>query len=110
MFLEQNAKLTGVEVLEGGVQVRVIKNGNGKFVGNSKWVTAKFETALADGTVVDSADEQKPRRFPTLRLPPAVLEAIRPMRVGSKWQIALPPEQAYGLAGKPPIIGPNQRC
>jgi len=37
-----------------------------------------------------------------------VLDAIRPMRVGSKWQIGLPPEQAHGLAGKPPIIGPNQ--
>jgi FKBP-type peptidyl-prolyl cis-trans isomerase len=108
MFLEQNAKMTGVEVLPGGVQVRVIKNGDGKVVGNSKWVIAKFEVALADGTVVDASDDVKPARVPTLRLPPAVLEAIRPMRVGSKWQIALPPEQAHGLAGKPPIIGPNQ--
>jgi len=107
-FLEQNAKMTGVEILPGGVQVRVFKNGDGKVVGNSRWVIAKFEVSLADGTVVDSADEDKPARIPTLRLPPAVRDAIRPMRVGSKWQIGLPPEQAHGLAGKPPIIGPNQ--
>jgi FKBP-type peptidyl-prolyl cis-trans isomerase len=107
-FLEMNAKMTGVEILPGGVQVRVLKTGDGKVVGNSKWVIAKFEVALADGTVVDGTEDDKPRRVPTLRLPPPVLEAIRPMRVGSKWQIALPPEQAHGLAGKPPIIGPNQ--
>ena len=107
-FLEQNAKMTGVEVLDGGVQVRVLKAGEGNVVGNSKWVIAKFEVALADGTVVDGSEDDKPARFPTLRLPPAVLEAIRPMRIGSKWQIALPPEQAHGLAGKPPVIGPNQ--
>jgi FKBP-type peptidyl-prolyl cis-trans isomerase len=107
-FLEQNAKMTGVEVLPGGVQVRVLKAGDGKVVGNSKWVVARFEVALADGTVVDASDDEKPARVPTLRLPPAVLEAIRPMRVGSRWQVALPPEQAHGLAGRPPVIGPNQ--
>lgn len=101
------AKLTDVEELPGGVLVRVINRGEGAFVGNAKWIVGRFEVALADGTVVDPMSD-KPRRFPTLKLPPAVMEAIRPMRVGSRWRIALPPEQAFGLAGKPPTIGPNQ--
>lgn len=107
-FLAQNAKMTGVEVLDGGVQVRVLRPGDGKFVGNAKWLIARIEVSLADGTLIDPGQGDKPSRFPTLKLPPAVMEAVRPMRVGSKWQIALPPEQAHGLAGKPPLIGPNQ--
>ena len=34
-------------------------------------------------------------------------EALKQMKVGDKWQLAIPPEMAYGAQGSPPVIGPN---
>ena len=35
-------------------------------------------------------------------------EALQLMNVGARWKVAMPPELAYGMAGNPPAIGPNE--
>jgi FKBP-type peptidyl-prolyl cis-trans isomerase len=107
-FLKEHAMLEGVETLPNGIQVKVLKAGDGKIIANAKWITAKFEISLADGTVVHAMDEAGPKKVACGRLSPAVLEAIRTMPVGARWRVAVPPEHAYGVAGKPPLFGPNQ--
>jgi FKBP-type peptidyl-prolyl cis-trans isomerase FklB len=107
-LLDQNAAMAGVEVLPDGVQIQELKPGDGRVIDNAKFVTANFEVDLADGTLVRASDPGKPMRVSTGEALPALLDATRGMRVGAKWRVILPPEKAYGLAGKPPVIGPNQ--
>jgi FKBP-type peptidyl-prolyl cis-trans isomerase FklB len=107
-LLDQNSAMSGVEVLPDGVQIQELKPGDGRVLEGAKFVTANFEVDLCDGTLVRASEPGKPMRVSTSEALPALLDATRGMRVGAKWRVILPPEKAFGLAGKPPIIGPNQ--
>jgi FKBP-type peptidyl-prolyl cis-trans isomerase len=107
-LLEHNGELAGVETMPNGVQVQIIEPGDGRVIGNATFVTGNFTVSLADGALVRASEPGKPSRVATANVLPALLEATRGMHVGAKWRVVLPPEQAYGLAGKPPVIGPNQ--
>ena len=107
-LLAENAKLAGVRALPDGVQVRVLHDGTGRPVAAAKAVTARLSVSLADGTLVAAADPNRPVRLVLSELLPAVVDATRDMRVGDRWQVMLPPDKAYGLAGNPPMIAPNQ--
>jgi len=107
-LLEHNAEMAGVDTMPNGVQVQVIEPGNGRVIANAKFVTGNFTVSLADGALVHASEPGKPSRMATADVLPALLEATRGMHVGAKWRVILPPEQAYGLPGKPPVIGPNQ--
>jgi FKBP-type peptidyl-prolyl cis-trans isomerase len=106
--LEQNAEVAGVEMLPNGVQVQEIKPGDGRVIGNAQFVKAEVEVSLADGTLVRATEPGKPQRVAVSQVLPALVEATRGMRVGAHWRIVVPPDQAFGLVGKPPVIGPNQ--
>ncbi len=108
-LLTENAKLLGVGVRPDGVQVRVLHEGTGKPVGPAaKGVTARLSVSLADGTLVAAADPAGPARLTLADVVPALADAVRGMRAGDRWQVVLPADKAYGLAGNPPLIGPNQ--
>lgn len=107
-LLQQNGSVAGVESLPEGVQVQVLKPGAGRVIGNAKFVIAHVEVCLVDGTLVHASEPGKPERVAIDQALPALLDAVRGMKVGARWRIVLPPEKAYGLAGKPPVIGPNQ--
>jgi FKBP-type peptidyl-prolyl cis-trans isomerase FklB len=106
--MERLSKLEGVEVLSDGVLRRAMKHGSGRFVANATKITVNFQVALADGAVVKASEAGKPTTAYISRLPKAVQEAVRDMRVGDTWRLGIPPEKAYGVAGLPPIIGANQ--
>jgi FKBP-type peptidyl-prolyl cis-trans isomerase FklB len=72
-------------------------------------VKARYRGTRIDGTEFDGTEpEGEPAAFPMRGVVPGWQEALQKMAVGSKWRIWLPPELAYGEAGSPPAIEPNE--
>jgi FKBP-type peptidyl-prolyl cis-trans isomerase FklB len=63
---------------------------------------------LIDGTEFDSSYRRgEPAEFEVDAVIPGWQEALQRMKVGDKWQVVVPPELGYGLAGAGRLIGPN---
>jgi len=70
-------------------------------------VTTHYRGALVDGTEFDSSYKRgEPVSFPVNGVIPGWTEALQLMKTGSKWQLFIPPDLAYGESGPEPI-GPN---
>lgn len=106
--LEQRLHWSGAEVLPSGIQVEVIEDAGGAIAATGKYIDVSFEVRLIDGTLVDESPADGPVRMPLWKLTPALQDAIALMPLGATWRLAIPPEHAFGLAGKPPLIGPNE--
>ena len=113
-YLAENAKKEGVKTLEGGVQYEVIVEGTGpKPTPNSK-VKINYHGTYLDGKVFDSTIEKQPGKpaepieINTGIFVKGFQTALHAMPVGSKWKVSIPGDQAYGMQGRPPRIGPNQ--
>ena len=108
-FLAANAKKEGVKSTKSGLQVRVLKEGTGKAPGENDTVVVHYHGTTIEGVVFDSSVAQKkPLTIPVKNVIPGWQEALRAMKVGSKWQLVIPSSLAYGEQGFPPRIGPNQ--
>jgi FKBP-type peptidyl-prolyl cis-trans isomerase FklB len=108
-LLDQNAEMAGVEVQPDGVQIQILSPGTVRVVGNAHTLELQnLRVSLADGTLVQDASGAKSEKVGTADTLPALMDAIRGMKVGGKCRIWLPPDKAYALPGKPPVIGPNQ--
>ncbi len=106
-FLAENAKKPGVKVLPSGLQYKVIKAGQGEVPKASDEVEVIYEGRLIDGTVFDATSKHgsaKTDKFRAGNLIKGWTEALTTMPVGSKWQLYIPYELAYGerQAGKIP--------
>jgi FKBP-type peptidyl-prolyl cis-trans isomerase FklB len=108
-FLEENKKKEGVVALPSGLEYKVLTEGEGKLPGPSDIVTVNYRGMFLDGVEFDSSARQgKPAEIALDgHFIPGMLEALKLMKVGSKWMIWVPPELAYKEAGMPPIIPPN---
>jgi FKBP-type peptidyl-prolyl cis-trans isomerase FklB len=108
-FLEANKKKEGVVTLPSGLQYKVIKEGEGKLPGPSDIVTVKYRGTFIDGKEFDSSDKAgRPLDVPLDGgFIPGMTDALKMMKVGSKWTIYIPPELAYREQGMAPVIGPN---
>jgi len=107
-FLAQNKNKKGVITLESGVQYKVMEKGAGKTPTPANSVVAHYEGRLIDGTVFDSSIQRgKPATFPVTGVIKGWQEILQKMKVGSKWQVYIPSELAYGQRGTGPQIGPN---
>ncbi len=98
-FLAENAKKPGVKVLPSGLQYKVITEGHGEVPKASDEVEVIYEGRLIDGTVFDSTakhGENKTDKFKAGNLIKGWTEALTTMPVGSKWQLYIPQELAYG--------------
>lgn len=97
-FLVENAKKPGVKVLPSGLQYKVITEGNGEVPKASDEVEVIYEGRLIDGTVFDSTKKHgtKSDKFKAGNLIKGWTEALTTMPVGSKWQLYIPQELAYG--------------
>jgi FKBP-type peptidyl-prolyl cis-trans isomerase len=108
-FLAANKKKPGVVTLPSGLQYKVIKEGTGKSPKATDTVSTHYTGTLLDGTKFDSSvDRGQPASFPVNGVIAGWTEALQKMKVGSKWQLFIPAELAYGAnprAGGP--IGPN---
>lgn len=102
-FLKANAKKSGVKTLDCGVQYKVLTKGEGELPTPMSKVKVNYEGRLIDGTVFDSSYERKePTTFACNQVIKGWTEALTHMPVGSKWEIYIPQELAYGAreAGK----------
>jgi len=103
-FLAKNEKRKGVVTLPDGLQYKVITKGSGPSPTDSDTVTVSYEGTLIDGTKFDSSDKAQFRVGGVIH---GWSEALAHMKVGSKWQLFIPPDLAYGSYGRPPRIEPN---
>jgi len=106
-FLATNKNNPGIVTLPDGLQYRVITNGTGPMPTNTDIVTVNYRGSLLDGTEFDSSFKRgQPAKFPVRNVIPGWTEALLKMNVGSRWQLFIPAELAYGERGRP-TIPPN---
>lgn len=108
-FLVENMKKEGVKTLPSGLQYKVITECKGKSPSATDTVTVQYTGRLVDGTEFDSSYERgQAATFAVNGVVKGWTEALQLMKEGSKWQLYLPPNLAYGetgTVGGP--IGPN---
>ncbi len=92
-FLAKNAKEPGITVLPDGLQYRVIKTGTGEFPRRIDLVTLNFKGTWIDGKEFRHNDHLD---IPFLGCTKGLQEALQLMKVGSKWQVYVPYNLAYG--------------
>lgn len=103
-FLEENKAKEGVVTTESGLQYRVITEGKGAKPKATDTVTVHYTGKLIDGTEFDSsAKHGQPATFPLDGVIPGWTEALQLMPQGSKWEIFIPSDLAYGAGGQGPI-------
>lgn len=108
-FLKYNATKEGVESLPSGLQYRVIREGTGAKPGYSDKVTVHYRGTLIDGTEFDSSyNRGAPATFPLNRVIKGWTQGLGLMREGSKWELYIPSNLAYGAQGSGENIGPNE--
>ena len=108
-FLAENKKKEGVVALPSGLQYKILTAGNGPKPKASDTVKCYYEGRLINGTVFDSSIRRnEPAEFPVSGVIAGWVEALQLMPVGSKWQLYIPSELAYGTHGAGQSIGPNQ--
>ncbi len=107
-FLEENAKKEGVVTLPSGLQYKVLVKGEGEVPLADEKVQVNYEGRLIDGTVFDASSKHgdKPAEFTPKQVIKGWTEALTMMPVGSKWQLYIPYELAYGERGAGSDIKP----
>jgi len=107
-FLEENRLKAGVNVTASGLQYRVLKQGTGPKPSATDKVKVHYEGKLIDGTVFDSSYQRgEPISFPLNGVIKGWTEGLQLMPVGSKYELFIPSELAYGTRGAGAQIGPN---
>jgi len=97
-FLEENAKKDSVITTPSGLQYKILVKGEGEVPRKSDKVLVNYEGRLIDGTVFDASKKHgdKPASFRADQVIKGWTEALTMMPVGSKWQLYIPQELAYG--------------
>ena len=108
-FLEENKKKEGVKTTASGLQYKLIKEGTGAQPKENDTVTVNYRGTLIDGkTEFDSSYKRgEPATFPVNGVIKGWTEALQLMKVGSKYQLFIPPNLAYGERAVGPDISPN---
>lgn len=107
-FLASNKSKEGVKTLPDGLQYKVLKEGNGPKPTANDTVTVNYRGTLINGKEFDSSYKRgQPISFPVNGVIKGWTEALQLMPVGSKWQLFIPSDLAYGERGAGADIGPN---
>ncbi len=106
-FLAENKKKEGVVTTASGLQYKILKAGTGEIPKATDVVNARYEGRLIGGKVFDSSGTDT-APFPVGEVIPGWTEALKMMPVGSKWELYIPGNLAYGENGSPPDIQPGQ--
>lgn len=104
-FLEENKAKEGVQVTASGLQYKVITAGNGVKPKATDTVSVHYTGKLVNGTEFDSSRKHgdQPVTFPVNGVIPGWTEALQLMPMGSKWELYIPSDLAYGPGGNGPI-------
>jgi FKBP-type peptidyl-prolyl cis-trans isomerase len=107
-FLAANKAKEGVVTLPSGLQYKIVTPGTGPKPAATDTVVCNYRGTLIDGTEFDSSYKRgQPATFPVGQVIPGWTEALQLMPVGSKWQLFIPPDLAYGERSPSPVIGVN---
>ena len=107
-FLAANAKKEGVVTLPSGLQYKILTPGTGPKPTPTDSVVCNYRGTLLDKTEFDSSFKRgKPATFPVTGVIKGWTEALQLMPVGSKWELYIPADLAYGERGQGQQIGPN---
>lgn len=108
-FLTANKKKKGVVTLPSGLQYKIIKAGKGEKPTASDTVVAHYRGTLINGKEFDSSIKRgEPATFPLNGVIPGWQQVLPLMPVGSKWEVFIPSDLAYGARGAGGSIGPNE--
>lgn len=108
VFLAANKAKEGVVTLPSGLQYKVLTPGTGPKPAATDTVVCNYKGTLINGTEFDSSYKRgQPATFPVNGVIKGWVEALQLMPVGSKWQLFVPSDLAYGSRGAGPNIGPN---
>ena len=107
-FLAENKTREGVVTLDSGLQYKVLQAGEGKKPTVDDTVVCNYRGTLINGTEFDSSYKRnQPATFPVKGVIKGWTEALQLMPAGSRWQLFIPPNLAYGERGTGNLIGPN---
>ena len=119
-FLAANKAKEGVVTLPSGLQYKIIKAGQGKKPTADDSVMCQYRGTFIDGTEFDNSYKRKaPISLPVKAVIKGWTEALQLMPVGSRWQLFVPSDLAYGVRGagggggkraggpRPQTVGPN---
>lgn len=107
-FLKDNGTKEGISTTASGLQYKVMTQGQGPKPKAQDMVKVHYKGTLLDGTEFDSSySRNEPAVFPLDKVIPGWTEAVQLMNVGSKFQLFLPPDLAYGDRGAMPVIEPG---
>jgi FKBP-type peptidyl-prolyl cis-trans isomerase FklB len=108
-FLAANKTKDGVVTLPSGLQYKILTEGTGPKPTAADTVVCNYKGTLIDNTEFDSSYKRgQPATFPVSGVIKGWTEALQLMQVGSKWQLFIPSDLAYGARGGPGGgIGPN---
>ena len=90
-----------------GIAYKVINAGEGKTFSDSDVVNVIYVGKHIDGTEFDNSQNQ-PVPFNVKQVVPGFAEMLQLMKPGSKVEVVIPSELAYGVMGQQPKIGPNE--
>lgn len=107
-FLEKNKDKEGVQTTESGLQYKILIKGDGPKPKATDRVKVHYRGTSIDGTEFDSSYKRKqPATFAVNGVIKGWTEALQLMHVGSKYELFIPSNLAYGLRGSGSNIGPN---
>jgi FKBP-type peptidyl-prolyl cis-trans isomerase len=107
-FLAVNKSKDGVVTLPSGLQYKILTQGTGPKPTSTDTVVCNYRGTLINGTEFDSSYKRgQPTTFPVSGVIKGWTEALPLMPVGSKWQLFIPAELAYGERAPGAEIGPN---
>ena len=107
-FLEENKKKDGVKTTASGLQYKALKQGTGAQPKESDTVTVNYRGTLINGTEFDSSYKRgQSATFPLSGVIKGWTEGLQLMKVGSKYQLFVPPNLGYGDRAVGPDISPN---
>jgi FKBP-type peptidyl-prolyl cis-trans isomerase FklB len=107
-FLDANKRKEGVVALPSGLQYKILKEGTGPNPAVSDTVVCNYRGTLINGTEFDSSFKRgQPATFGVSQVIKGWTEALQLMPVGSKWQLFIPSDLAYGERGSGADIEPG---
>ncbi|MCB0806988.1 MAG: FKBP-type peptidyl-prolyl cis-trans isomerase [Bacteroidales bacterium] len=95
-YLAENKDKKGVQTTESGLQYKIIEEGDGPVPSADDMVKVYYRGTLPDGTVFDSTRQDNPAQFRVNGVIKGWTEALQLMPVGSKWELYIHPDLAYG--------------